>query len=575
MGEISLPVLVHTVIFLAFPLVGGYLALRMKLPPIIGYILGGIALAAYLGEQLSEEFLSHIASIGIILLLFAVGLEARLSTLQRFGKFVIWGGLLQLAFTSVLIFILSSIFGFAVIESVFIAAAFALSSTAVVAKIIQDKGEEDSLIGGLSVGILVLQDLAVIPIIIIFSSLKEYDSGNINLLITLFWSLFRAFFVLGLVYVLGKIFVPVIFNKITKRSRELLNLFTIFFIFAVVFLFSSIGLSASIAAFIAGVLVGQTMQHYHIFSQIRPMRDIFAILFFAYLGANINIFAVFPQIIPILFFAVFVVIIKFLVLLIIFILLKFHSRTAFSLSVLLSQVGEFAFIILFIGKSQALVSEQVYLFAITASLLTIAVTPILIAKKDSMYKSINDYIFKKAPQLSHFIRTKFDRHPPHITALNLKNHVILCGFGTVGSYIGRALQMANIDFIAIDYDFYKVEQAKARGINIIYGDPTNIDILDYVECEKAAAIISAVPEKYAQEMIILNAKRLKRNITVFTRITMEGDQQRMKDLGAHVVIQPQFEAALAIVKKILLDFGVARDEILGKIKRLKIEHGMA
>lgn len=573
MGEISLPVLLSIILFLGFPFVGGYLAIRAKLPPIIGYIIGGLFLGIFLKSHASTDFLSHFAGIGIVLLLFTVGLETNIDNFKRFGRITIIGGLLQLFITAFFLFFLSSVFGFTFVESLFIGSAFAMSSTAVVAKIITDRCEENSLFGGLAMGMLIFQDLAAIPLIIVATAVGGHGSSW-QILLNLVLGLFKSGGVLILLYFFGKKIVPILFAKTAKTSHELLNLFTIFFIFLVVYFFSFIGLSPAVAAFVSGILIGSTVEHHHIFSQIRPLRDLFAILFFVFLGASVNIMSILPQLPLILVFALCVILIKLLIVMCIFIFFKFHSRTSYSLGIALSQVGEFAFIILTLGARAQVIRPETYTFMLAVVLISIGVSPILFNYKDDAYTHIRKFIKKHLPPLFHYVSHIIDREPPHIEVMDIKNHVIICGYGRVGSYIGRALELSNIPYIAIDYNFYAVEKAKQQGVTIIYGDPTNIEILDYAQCETATCIVSAVPEKFAQEMIILHAKRLNPKITIISRVTREGDQVRLKDLGAEVVIQPEFEAAIAIIKKVLFARNVDRDEIIGRVKRLKIEHGM-
>jgi len=555
------------------PFIGGYLALKFKLPAIVGYIVGGIILGIFLKEQFSSDFLSHFAGIGVILLLFTVGLEMNIGNLRRFGRIIVLGGLCQVLLTSFFIFLLAMAFRLTLMESLIIGFSFSLSSTVVVAKLIQDRGEENSLYGALAIGILVFQDIVAIPLIIIASSLDQ-GMGGFALFKNITLAIARSGIVLVLIYVIGQRLVPYLFGKVAKKSREILNLFTILFIFSIVYLFSYLGLSAGIAAFISGMLISQTMEHYHIFSQIRPLRDIFAILFFVFLGATVNLGMVIANIPAILIFSMFLILIKIAVIIGIFIFFHFHSRTSFSLALSLAQVGEFAFVILYQGFGMKIISEPIYHFALVSVLISIILTPILAQSRNHIYIKIKKLVKKYLPPLYHYISHTLDREPPHIEALNIKHHVIVCGFGRVGRYIGRALTLAEVPFIAIDYNLYTVEKAKEQGINIIYGDPTNVDILDYAECETATCIVSAVPERFAQETIILNAKKLNHKIIIFTRVEQEFDQKRMKDLGAEVVIQPEFEAALSIIRKILFNFNISKEDIIGKIKRLKIEHGM-
>ncbi len=574
MTDIPFNLLLDAFIFLLFPLIGGFIAVRLKMSPLIGYILGGFFLHIIFGDKLPKEFINNFSILGLVLLVFTIGLETNFTTIKRFGKFVILGGVLQIVLSALAILACSLLFQFTLLESLFIGFAFALSSTAVVSKMIQEKGEENSLLGGLATGILIFQDVAFIPLFIVFSSFGKGESTIIiiqNILI----NTLKAGFILATVYYVGQRFIPIIFNRFAKISREVLNLFIIVFIVAALTFFSFLGLSSLLAAFIAGVLVGQTLEHYHIFSQIRPLRDLLSIVFFVFLGLTIDPGFLISHIIPILSFTAVVMLIKMIIVLIIYLFFKFHSRTAFSLAIYLFQIGEDAFILIFQGLTKGALRQDTYYFVLSSVLITLLLTPLLIAKKDVMYKSIRSFIKRYIPILEKFIIYKFDRETPNIDILPLKSHVIICGYGRVGSYVGRALMLANIPFIAVDFNFHIVEKAKKEGINIIYGDPTEADVLDYAEAEEASVLVSAVPESFSQEMIILNAKKLNPHIIIFTRVQQEIDQKRMKDLGVEVVVQPEFEASLSIVRRVLLWKGLDKEEIARKIKRLKIEHGMA
>ena len=161
-----------------------------------------------------------------------------------------------------------------------------------------------------------------------------------------------------------------------------------------------------------------------------------------------------------------------------------------------------------------------------------------------------------------YVTKRIDRDKSTIDSLDIKNHIILCGYGRIGSHVGHALLQAEIPFVAIDYNFATVEKAKALGVNIIYGDPSDIDMLDYAEAENAVAIVLALPDRFAQESIIMNAKKLNKDIVVMSRVHRTIDHKRMKDLGVHVVIQPEFEASLSIIKKIMMLKHIHRDDII-------------
>ncbi|OGK13080.1 hypothetical protein A3C98_03145 [Candidatus Roizmanbacteria bacterium RIFCSPHIGHO2_02_FULL_37_15] len=574
MTDIPFNLLLDAFIFLLFPLIGGYLSARYRISPIIGYIISGIFLQVVFAGRLPRDFINNFSILGLVLLIFTIGLETNFQTIKRFGKFVFLGGMLQLLISAALILTLSIFFNFSFLESLFFGFAFALSSTAVVAKIIQEKGEENSLVGGIAIGVLIFQDIAFIPLLIIFSSFGESDSA-ITVVQNVVINGLKAAFILAATYYLGQKLIPMIFNRIAKVSREILNLFIVVFIIGALSFFSFLGLSSLLAAFVAGILVGQTLEHYHIFSQIRPLRDLLTTVFFVFLGLTIEPGFVISHALPIALFTLFIILIKIIVVAGIYLFFRFHSHTAFSLAMFLFQIGEDAFILIFQGRSHGAISLDTYNFGLTVVVLTLLLTPYLIAKKEIYFRMIRSVTSKYLPFLEKYIKHKFDRESPDIDILPLKNHVVICGFGRIGSYIGRALMLANIPFIAIDYNFHTVEQVRKEGINIIYGDPTDIDVLDYAQCDQASTLISAVPESFSQEAVVFNAKKLNPKLIIFTRVHQEAQQRRMKDLGVEVVVQPEFEASLSIVRRILYRRGFDSEEIARSIKRLKIEHGMA
>jgi CPA2 family monovalent cation:H+ antiporter-2 len=573
MTELQLPLILNLIVFILLPFVGGFIATRLRLPRMIGYIMAGIVLGLLIQGR-TGDFLPVVANFGLVFLLFTVGLEVDMSHIKRFGKLLIAMTLLQVIITMVFFFITTSLLGFSFFEALITSFAFSLSSTAVVSKIIQDSGEENSLIGGMVLGVLILQDIIVIPFMIMMSSLNGGETSAGAIIQSILFSCVRAVLVLGLMYVAAQQFVPFIFEKIAQLSRELLNLLTILFIFVAVYIFSFLGLSPAIAAFVSGVLIGGTLEHYQIFSQIRPLRDIFTILFFVFLGATINIPQILPKLPEIIAFSLFVIAVKFVVITIVFLYFRFHSKTAFTSAILMSQVGEFAFIVLHQGQMNGTIADHRYMFILASTLLTIGLSPLLIDRKDRIYVKLRSFTKKHMRPLQQFIAHRIDREPIFIDALEISDHIVLCGYGRVGGYIGRALTMANLSFVAIDYNYHIVEKNRKQGINIIYGDPTNVDILTFAQVPKATTIISAVPDSFSQEMIVLNAKRLNPNIKILTRVGVEKNQKRMKDLGAHVIIQPEFEAAVSIVKKIYIRYNLPEKDIVGKIKRLKLEHGM-
>jgi len=273
-----------------------------------------------------------------------------------------------------------------------------------------------------------------------------------------------------------------------------------------------------------------------------------------------------------LLFVTIVMLGKALIVFFIFTSFKFHSKLSTYLSLYLFQIDEDAFILMSVAYANKLFTQEQYTFVISSVLISLLFTPMLIAKKEKIYKRFWHLVSRFLPFVHTYVTKRIDRDKSTIDSLDIKNHIILCGYGRIGSHVGRALLLAEIPFVAIDYNFQTVEKAKKLGVNIIYGDPTDSDMLDYAECESATAIVLALPDRFAQENIVMNAKKLNPAIVIISRVHRTLDHKRMKDLGVHVVIQPEFEASLSIIRKLMMLKHVSKDDIIRHIAYFKKEH---
>lgn len=572
MGELPASFFFNASMFLLVPLFVAVVFKKNKISPIVGYMLGGIILSNFFGNLTNHQSIDSFAYFGILLLMFTVGLETQFDRMVALKKYIFLGGLLQLTISAFLVGIISTFFGFTFVQCLLIGIALSSSSTTIVAKIIQDKGEEGSFVGEMAMGILMFQDLAFIPFMVIFNSLTGQSHTVIQIIQKICIDLVFASLILFFAYYMGRRIAPYIFNKFARLSRELLNLFIILSIFIVAYLSTLFHISPFISIFVAGVIVAQTAEHYHIFSQIRPFRDILSIIFFIYIGMNINLGVLFPSLFPMLLFALIVMIVKAFIIFFIFTSFKFHSKLSTYLSLYLFQIDEDAFILMSVAYANKLFTEEQYMFIISSVLISLLFTPTLIAKKEKVYKAFWRFVAAFLPFIHNYVSKRIDRDKSTIDSLDIKNHIILCGYGRIGSHVGRALLLAEIPFVAIDYNFATVEKAKKLGVNAIYGDPTDIDMLDYAECESATAIVLAMPDRFAQESVVMNAKKLNSDIIVMSRVHRIIDHKRMKDLGVHVVVQPEFEASLSIIRKLMMLKHIPKDDILKHIAYFKKEH---
>lgn len=562
-------------IFLLIPFLFGLIARRIKLSPIVGYLFGGIILGNLFSNLISSEIVTQFAYFGIVLLLFSVGLDLNMTKMFVLKKFVVIGGLLQILFTLIGVYGLSLLFGFTGLQSFLISVALTSSSTTIVAKIIQEKREQNSFLGEVALGVLMFQDLAFIPFIIIFTAINSPGDTGVDVIRTIGFSVAESTLILLTMYYVGKRVIPYVFDRISRVSRELLNLFVLVFIFAVVALSSLLGVPVLIGAFIAGVLVSQTVEHHHVFAQIRPLRDVMAIVYFVYIGTHVQM----PQVLfilpKILAFSGLLVLVKAIVLICVFAYFRFSSRMAFSMAVFLFQVSENAFILLSLAFGNKLFTSDEYLLILSSVLLSLMLTPYVVQRRETLYLAVRAFFKKRVPFIEVFIQKRLDFNETPVEIDQKRNHIVICGYGRMGEQVGKALSLANIPFVAVDYNFQTVEKHKKDGTPIIYGDPSDRDVLRYAQIENAAAIVVAVPLGADQESIILHAKRINPNALIISRVHSEGDRQRMKDLGAHTIVLPEFEASLMMIRRIFLHKRMSKEDVIKWIRHIKLVHGVA
>jgi CPA2 family monovalent cation:H+ antiporter-2 len=440
---------------------------------------------------------------------------------------------------------------------------------------LSERGELDSVPGEVATGWLVVQDLAVVPILILLSALSGNNGSGISVwssLGTVALAIGKASVVLMLVLYLGRHGIPKLLSAVAAfRNRELLLLTTIGIVFFVGLTTYAAGLSIALGAFLAGLLVAETSQNHAVFAEIRPLRDLFAVVFFVSLGMTLQLgsmMSVWPVVVAL---TLCVVIVKGIITYGLLRFMRYHRKTAFMVGLYLTQVSEFGFVLARAGVGAGALTDAHAALLVAVTFFTIMISAPLITRSHDVYYAFRG-IMKRFPKL--FREEDKEGEFPKDTGYPIADHVVICGYGRVGKYIGRALQMSGVQFLVVDYDQSTLKSLKESGIQTIYGDPADKEVLDYAQVDLAKAIVIAIPDRHTQEMVIGNAVSLNRKIKIICRTHHEEDQRHLKSLGVHLVVQPEFEAALSIVGRLLSEFGVTDDEIAGKMSRLKIEHGV-
>lgn len=569
----SITLITTFLLLLAASIGGGVVALRLRLPSIVGFIAGGILVGNVFSSGFDHQLIALISEAGVTLLLFTLGVEFSFHRLKRILHAIAWPAVAQIVITLFLVLTVCIMLKTAFLPSLYIAAAAALSSTAIVVKLLSERGELDSVPGEIATGWLVLQDLAVVPILIILSAVSGSsvgESGVLPLIGGVSFAMIKAGGMILLVLYLGSRGVPRLLTAVSGfRSRELFLLTTIGIVVAVGIMTRAVGLSLALGAFLAGLLVAETSQNHAVFAEIRPLRDLFAVVFFVSLGMALP-FSIFVSSWPIIvLLTLAVILVKGGVVYTLLRFLGYHRKTAFSVGLFLTQVSEFGFVIAGAGLASGALSPSYASVLIAVTFITIVVSSPLITHAHQVYYAVHSWT-KRFPKL--FREASED--VPNEPGYPISDHVVICGFGRVGKYIGRALLMAGIPFLVVDINPHTLADLRGSGIQTVYGDPADKDVLDYAQVDLARSIVIAIPDRHTQELVIANALSLNRRIKIICRTHHEEDQRHLKSLGVQTIIQPEFEAALSIVNKLLTNFGISDEETQGKLQRLKIEHGM-
>lgn len=551
--------LAHEIFFvLLAALIGGLSVKLFKLQPIIGYILGGVIFGSIF--SLKSGQIVKIAEVGAILLLFSSGIELSLNKLSKVVKVAVLGGVLQMAVVTGLLYLLLQLFGIDFKVALILAFGFSLSSTAVVIKILSDRGESDTLQGEIMIGWLLVQDLAVIPAMILIQANAQGLSGGVwaTSVIAIAKSLLVVF---GTLFI-GKLIAPYFIHKIASfNSRELLILAAVTLAIGTAALTSFFGISPILGAFLAGVVISESQENHAVFAETRPLRDLFVALFFVTLGFLVNPQLVFTNIGLILLLTLVVIVIKFLVIFLITRLFNYHGKTALSVGLGLTQIGEFAFVIFSQALFLKIFSEEMASVGIAVVLLTLIFTPLFFRSFNPLWK-----IVRKIKFVSGKVKADIDKPREY------SNHIIICGYGRVGGWVGKALEAMQLPFVVIEYNHEIVNRLKGRGVDVIYGDPTEKEIIELAGVRAAKVVVLAIPDESAQEEIVAYIQNVNPNAKIISRVHKDEDWEKLKILKVDKLIQPEFEGAIGIVRSILSSMGKSKEEINERTKKLRLSH---
>lgn len=542
------------IIVLAAAIVGGILARRLRLPTILGYLAGGIVVGPNVLSLVHDpETIHTLANIGVILLLFTLGLEFSLSELKRMGKVALLGGTVQILLTAAVGLALGRLLGWAMLEAVFFGFLIALSSTMIVLKSLMERGELDSGHGRVMIGILLVQDLSLVPLMII---LPAMGGGGWELWLSLGIAILKAMLFVGVMLVLGMWGLPWLLGRVAgTRSRELFLLIVVTLCLTAAFGAYFFGLSAAVGAFIAGLLISQSAFARQAFADIVPLRDTFGALFFVSLGMLASPHFVVGNLTTIAVVVMVIIVAKFIICSFIPWLFGYSLKTILFVGMGLIQIGEFSFVLAGMGMEAGIISQYLYSLTLTSAIITMVLTPFALSLASLLYRQLS-----QGKKLGTLAASRLDPGWQS-KQWKLSGHAVICGYGRVGSNLARILERRNLSYLAIDLDPQVISRLRTRGIPCIYGDASNPEILAHARLNKARVLICTFPDFIAVELTTRNALRINPRLDIVARVHRDADAELLKGVGVSEIVRPEFEASLEITRHTLHRFGLSSLEI--------------
>ncbi|MEM6716166.1 MAG: cation:proton antiporter [Cyanobacteria bacterium P01_C01_bin.147] len=527
----------------------GYVATRLRQPALLGYLAAGLLIGPSGFRLLNDvQQIEELAEIGVAFLLFALGVEFSLAELRRVQKIAIQGSLLQIGLTTLLVSVISLLFGWATspLQGIFLGFVLALSSTAVVLKILTERGDTGALHGQLMLALLIAQDLALGLMLAFLPALDQPDQ---------FWQVFIAAglkfaLFLGGAIAVGRWCIPSLMRTVAAtESQELFLLTTIALCLGIAWLTSILGLSIELGAFVAGLMVAEVDYSEQALGRVLPLRDTFACIFFASVGMLID-----PQVLldnwVIIFELVTVVMVgKALIILPIILRFGYSFKTALLVSVGLNQIGEFSFVLSLQGLDLGLISEQQYLLLLGTTAITLVLTPAWLNSAPWLTRSL-----QRIPMLARWLSKMAE--PKHLDVPDtLADHVIVAGYGRVGQVLVNILLNRGYEVLVIENSEAAIQKLRHRHIPYIYGDADAEQVLAKTHLAQAKAMAIALPDPASTRLLLQRALSRSPSLDIIARSHTDREIDLLTQIGAREVVQPEFEAAMELGAHLLRTLG--------------------
>lgn len=543
-------------ILLTSSVLGVALFRALRLPAMLAYFLVGVVLGPHtFGLLPDSEANREFAEFGIVFLMFSIGLEFSLAQLYAMRKKVLGLGGSQVILTLVAVMCITKFTGLDWSAAFVIGAALAMSSTAIVSKILAERVDLNSRHGRLSIGVLLFQDIAVVPVLVLIPALGIEGTSLTDVLGL---AMLKAAAMLLFLFTIGKWIINPWFNLVAgQRSRELFVMNVLMVTLLLAFATKLAGLSYALGAFIAGMLISETKFRYQVESDISPFRDIFLGLFFISVGMLLNLQQVFKNFGLVLLVLVTFILFKAAIVALVVRFMKYESGVAVRTGLILAQAGEFSFVILALGVEQKLISGQALQVVLAASLLSMVIAPFLIQYNGRIARRLVQSYTRNSGQVIQDI----DDGSKH-----LNDHVIICGYGRSGQYLGRFLKEENIPFVALDIDPSRVLEASAAGENVMFGDAARRVVLEAAGSARAKALIISYADNRAAMKILHIVQESYPQLPVIVRTVDDSNMEALREAGAAEVVPEILEGSLMLASHALMLLGVPLHRVIKRIR---------
>ncbi len=533
---------------------------RFKLPPVFGYLIVGFLAGPYTLQLVqSDAYLHTLAELGIAFLLFSIGLEFSLSQMFAMRRIVFGVGIIQVGLTATLLIGIGSFFPIDNIAVIILGLALAMSSTALVIKLLKEQGELHEAHGNIALGILIFQDLLAVPLLLFVSAIALNDDAA-----SFVYTFLKSMAALTALILMGHFLLPRLFKEVASaRSAELFTLSALLVIGISSAITHTLSLPLALGSFIAGIMLGDSAYRYQIESDIRPFKDVLMGIFFISVGMLVNPYVFLNYAHWIIAAALGLIIVKGLVVFAGSMALRFDLEASLRSAISLCHVGEFGFAIITLALSLNLLPQRETEIILSAAIVTLFVAALLVN---------HNYAISQRSRLLRYSKLKTIHKLKQETYRSAHNHVIICGFGRVGQIIGQVLKKYDIPYFALDMDPVRIEDAGKGGEPVYYGNSSDENILKALHIQNAKLLITTYIDTPSTLKTLHVSKSLRPQMPVLVRSNDQSQQALLRESGASEIIEDTLESSLSLSLHTLLISGFNPTSVFKDIRNMRNSH---